>query len=195
MAVAVVGHSPTGLRTMVAVVADALTSVEIGAYGTGTGATAHAAVLLGNGFVGVVHEGVADVVDVHIVGFTAIVALTSTFIGTDANALVEPSEAFWHVALIIQHLFDMSLHIFHGLHRETASEDFEVIVVAFQLAEPVVGTSSAHGVRRKVGIVANEKNELKVTLGVGVDVVDVVLDLVVIVTASFGHANHRGRTT
>ena len=194
MAVAVVGHSPTGLRTVVAVVADALAFVEVGTYGGGVGAAAHAAVLLRHVLVCVVHESVADVVDVDIVGFAAVVAVACTFVGTDADALVEPSEAFFHVAFVVEHFVDMSLNVLNALHRETTGKHFKVVVAAFQLAKPVVGTTAAHRVGGEVGIVANEEDELKVALGVGVDAVDVVLDLGVVVAAGFGHADHRRGT-
>ena len=121
----------------------------------------------------------------HIVGFAAIVTITSTFVGTDTDALVEPSEAFRHVALVIQHLLDMGLHIVNALHRETASEDFKVVVITFQLTKPIVGTASVHRMRCEVGIVANKEYELKIVCRVIVDVSDVILDLVVVVAACF----------
>ena len=128
---------------MVAVVDDAGTSVDIVADGSGTCPTTHAAVLLGHGFVGVVQQGVTDIVDVHIVGF-AEVAVSGTFVGADADALVEPGEAFGHVTLIIQHLVDMGVHVVDVLHRETANKHFKVVVVAFQLTKPVVGAAAIH---------------------------------------------------
>ena len=193
MADAVVGHSPALLRAMVAVVADALASVEVGADGVGTGAAADAAVLLRHILIGVVHQGVADVIDVHIVGF-AEVALTGAFVGTDTNALVDPSDVAFHVALIIQHFLDVGVDVGHALHRETAREDFEVVVVAFELAEPVVAAAAAHRVRCDVGIVANEEDIDQVTLRISVDAVDVVLDLVLVVATNLGEAHDRGGT-
>ena len=103
------------------------------------------------------HQCVTDIVDMHIVGF-AKVTLTSAFVGRNADTLVEPSEAFRHVAFVIQHLVDMGLHVTDALHRETANEDFKVVVVAFDLAKPVVGTSTTHRVGRDVVVVANEED-------------------------------------
>ena len=179
---------------MVAIVDDASTIVDIGADGIGTGAGTHTAVLLGHGLVGVVHQGVADVVDVYIVGFTTVVAVAGTFVGTDAYTFVDPGFVFLHVALIKQHFLDMGVHVIDVLHRETACEGFKVIVRAFQLAKPVIGTSTAHRMGSKVGIITNEKDELKVALGVGVDAVDVVLDLGVVVATDFAQADHGGGT-
>ena len=194
MAVAIVGHSPTLLRAVVAIVADALASVEVGTDGIGAGATAHATVLLGDVLISVVHQGVADVVDVHIVGFTTVVAIAGTFVGADADTLVDPSEAFGHIALIVQHLVDVRLHILHGLNRETASEELQIVIVAFQLAKPVVGTTAAHRVGREVGIVTNEQDELKVVVWVVVDILDVILDLGVVVATDFAQADDGGGT-
>ena len=116
VAVAVTCYSPTGLRTVVAVVADTLAGIKVSTDGIGTGATAHATVLLGDVFVGVVHQGVADVVDMYIVGFTAVVTVAGTFVGTDTDTLVEPSLVTFHVALIVQHFLNVGVHVSHALN-------------------------------------------------------------------------------
>ena len=47
----------------------------------------------------------------------------------------------------------------------------------------------------KVGIVAYEKDELQIMVGVIVDALDVALDLVIVVATYFAQANHgRGAT-
>ena len=192
MAVAVVGHSPACLRTVVAIVDDACAVVDVGTDGVGIGAAAHAAVLLRDALISVVQKGVADVVHVHIVGFAAVVALAGAFVGTDADAFVEPSEAFRHVALVIEHLIHMGLYIVRTLHRETTGEDFQIVVVAFQLSEPVVGAATAHRVGGEVGIVANEQDVSEVAFLIVVNALDVVLDQRFVVAADFSQADYRG---
>ncbi len=190
VAVAVVGYTPAGFGTMVAVVDDAHARIDGVADGALAGTTT--TVQFVDMLVGVVLQGVADEVDVLVVVF-AIVAATSAD-GTDTQALVDPGEAFRHIALIVKHLVHLIGQMCSGLYRESTDHDFFVVVVAFQLAEPSVGTLATHGMRRDVVIVANEQDENEVALGVVVDAADVVLDLRVAVATGFAHADHGGRT-
>ena len=84
---------------MVAVVDDAHTFVDSVADGALAGTAT--AMQLGDMLVGVVFQGVADKVDGWVVVF-ARVATTCTD-GTDAQALIDPSEVFRHVALVVKH--------------------------------------------------------------------------------------------
>ena len=103
MVVAVIGHGPAGFRAMVAIVDDAHTIVDGIADGRGTGTAAF--MELGDMFVGVVFQCVADEVDVLVVVF-AIVAATGAN-STDTKALVDPSKGFRHVTFIVKHLVDL----------------------------------------------------------------------------------------
>ena len=193
MSVAVASHSPAGLRTVVAIVDNAGAIVDIAADGGGTGTTTHTAVLLANALVSIVQQGVADIVHVDIVGFTAIVTATCALVGSDANAFVKPSQTCWHVAFIIKHLFHMGHHILDAFHRETAGKSLKVVisVITFQHAKPVVRIATGHRMGRKFTVVANKKNIFKVAVGIVIDVLDVSLDLGVTIAAGISEAHHR----
>ena len=195
MAVAVIGNTPAGLGAMVAVVDDAHTSVDGCADGCSAGSPT--AVQIGDVFIGVVLKRVADEVDVLVVVF-AVVSGAGAY-GTDAKALVDPSKAFRHIALIVKHLVDLVGQMGIVLHRETANHHFLIMVSAFDLAEPVVGifgaVSRGEGVRGDVFEVTNKQYKLKVAGRVVIDVGDVVLDSVLHVAANFAYADHCGGTS
>ena len=191
--VAVTCHCPTSLRTVVTIVANAHTCVEVSTDGVGACSRTHTAVLLGNCSVCIMHQGITNVVDVNIVGFATVVSVTSAFIGSNTDAAVEPGCVFVNITFVIDHFIDLGRHVLHTLHGETSREDLGVIIraTAFQHAEPVVRVAAIHRVRSQYGIIAYQENKFKVAIRVVIDVLDVSLDLRVAVATGIAKAHHR----
>ena len=194
MAIVEIAHIPTRCGAVVAVVANACACIEILAHHGGIGAHAHAEIVSRNLDVGVMYQGVADVFNVHVIRLPAVVAAARAFGGAYADAFVEPIDGGRHVALVIQHLGDLILHIGHALSGKSSYKDFGIVVVAFQLAKPNVGASARHGFGREVAVVADQKHMAKVLFWVVVMAENERLNHVSVVAANFRKADHRGRS-
>ena len=94
---------------MVAVVDDADTFVGGTADGSHAGVTAAATVVLGYLSIGVMQEGVANMVDMLVV-ILAIVAATGTVV-TDTHALVGPCGISHDIALVIDDLVHLNIGV------------------------------------------------------------------------------------
>ena len=178
---------------MVAVVADAGTIVEVLSQHGRIGAYAYTVIMLRDFTVSIVQQGVADVFNMLIVGLSTVVSAAGSFAGANADAFVQPVGLGGDVAFVVDHFRDLVLHIGHSLGRETAYKHLWVIVVAFELAKPDVGSAAAHRLGCEVGIVAHQEHITEVLVGVVVAVEDIRLDEVGVVASYLGETDHRGR--
>ena len=125
-----------------------------------------------------------------------IMAVTGTII-TDTHTLIAPFGSCYHVTLVVNGLTDLQIGIISIRNRETANKYFQIVIVAFQLSEPVVrinGTTFAitEIFRCEVVVFAHEQKILKVVGGVVVKVADIISDVFRVVSTSCGKVHQCG---
>ena len=131
--VAVAEHTPAGLVSVVAVVDDAHTAVDVLAHSRsiwGRGA-AHILVVAVDVGITVIQQIRSDVIDVLIVILAVVTAAACA--GGDTLAHAQPGGALVEVALVVQHLVHMVGHLSLVLAAEAANEHFVIAVVADHL--------------------------------------------------------------
>ena len=180
-------------EAVVAIVANARTGIEVSSEHRRIGAHAHAVIVLRHLAVGIVQQRVADIIHVLTVRL-AVVPRALSLGGANANAFAEPVGIGRHIALVVDDLFHLVLHIGDALDRETPHEHLGVVVVAFQLSEPDVGAAPVHGTWRDIGIVAHQQYKTQILRGIIVMIENERLDGIIAIATCVSKAIHRSRT-
>ena len=180
---------------MIAIVANARTLVEVLAQLGGIGACTYPMIMLRNLGIGVMHQSVTDIINMLVIRLSTIMSTACTFHRTNTYAFAQPIGISSNIALIVYYFSHLSLDMGYVFSRKTADKNLGIIVIAFQLPKPNIGSTAIHGSWRDLIVVTHQKHIAKILVGIVVMAEDERLDLIRIVTAYVGKVDQGCWTT
>ena len=135
---------PSCLFTMVAIVDDTYTTIDMVADGSSgrCGITAHILIILINRSITIIQQVGAKIFNMLVV-VLAIMSATA-FRGTDTQSILAPCSGSGKVTFVVDCTGDLGFHLTRAAGRETANENIIVNVVTHNLSVSVV-TQTAVG--------------------------------------------------